>query len=118
MPTAGNYQRLSLEASAPGSDAEYYKARAQARHFFPLNEEQTWSLKFRGEVGYADTLGGDDPYPFYENYLAGGLGRCVVSPPIRWARRPRSAIRAMTRRSAGTCWSRAVPNSSSHALRR
>ncbi|SEM01187.1 outer membrane protein assembly factor BamA [Halomonas caseinilytica] len=74
MPTAGNYQRLSLEASAPGSDAEYYKARAQARHFFPLNEEQTWSLKFRGEVGYADTLGGDDPYPFYENYLAGGLG--------------------------------------------
>ncbi|WP_435389138.1 outer membrane protein assembly factor BamA [Halomonas almeriensis] len=74
MPTAGNYQRLSLEASAPGSDAEYYKARAQARHFFPLNEEETWSLKFRGEVGYADTLGGDSPYPFYENFLSGGLG--------------------------------------------
>ncbi|WP_410000322.1 outer membrane protein assembly factor BamA [Halomonas sp. I1] len=74
MPTAGNYQRLSLETSAPGSDAEYYKARAQARHFFPFNEEQTWSLKFRGEVGYADTLGGNDPYPFYENYLSGGLG--------------------------------------------
>ncbi|HSH49890.1 MAG TPA: outer membrane protein assembly factor BamA [Halomonas sp.] len=73
MPTAGNYQRLSLETAVPGSDAEYYKLRAQARHFFPLNEEQSWSLKFRGELGYADSIG-SDPYPFYENFYAGGLG--------------------------------------------
>lgn len=73
MPTAGNYQRLSLENAVPGSDAEYYKLRAQARHFFPLNEEQSWSLKLRGELGYADSIG-SDPYPFYENFYAGGLG--------------------------------------------
>ena len=74
MPTAGNYQRLSLELGVPGSDAEYYKARAQAKHFFPFNEEQTWSLKFSGQLGYADAINSSDPYPFYENFLAGGLG--------------------------------------------
>ncbi|GEK72698.1 MULTISPECIES: outer membrane protein assembly factor BamA [Halomonas] len=73
MPTAGNYQRLSLETAVPGSDAEYYKLRARARHFFPINEEQTWSFKLRGEVGYADSIG-NDPYPFYENFYTGGLG--------------------------------------------
>lgn len=73
MPTSGSYQRLSLELGVPGSDAEYYKARAESRKYFPLNESETWSLKFTGEVGYADSLN-DDPYPFYENFLAGGLG--------------------------------------------
>ncbi|MBB3191136.1 outer membrane protein assembly factor BamA [Halomonas cerina] len=73
MPTAGNYQRLSLETAVPGSDAEYYKLRAQARQILPFNEEQTWGLKFSGELGYADSVGGD-PYPFYENFFSGGLG--------------------------------------------
>lgn len=74
MPTAGNYQRLSLETAVPGSDAEYAKLRAQARQLFPLDDNHDWALKFSGEVGYADTLGGNDPYPFYENFYAGGLG--------------------------------------------
>ncbi len=73
MPTAGNYQRLSLETAVPGSDAEYYKLRAQARQLFPLNDNHDWALKFSGEVGYADVVG-SDPYPFYENFYAGGLG--------------------------------------------
>ncbi|PMR66913.1 outer membrane protein assembly factor BamA [Halomonas heilongjiangensis] len=73
MPTAGNYQRLSLESAVPGSDAEYYKLRAEARQLFPLTEAHDWALKFSGEVGYADSVG-SDPYPFYENFFAGGLG--------------------------------------------
>ncbi|TDO06116.1 MULTISPECIES: outer membrane protein assembly factor BamA [Halomonas] len=73
MPTAGNYQRLSLETAVPGSDAEYYKLRAQARQLLPFNEEQTWGLKFGGELGYADAFS-SDPYPFYENFFSGGLG--------------------------------------------
>jgi len=74
MPTAGNYQRLSLETAVPGSDAEYYKLRAQARQLFPLDDNHDWGLKFAGELGYADVLSGSDPYPFYENFYAGGLG--------------------------------------------
>ncbi|MFO7648246.1 outer membrane protein assembly factor BamA [Halomonas campaniensis] len=73
MPTAGNYQRLSLETAVPGSDAEYYKLRGQARQLFPLNDNHDWALKFSGELGYADVVG-NDPYPFYENFYAGGLG--------------------------------------------
>ena len=74
MPTAGNYQRLSLETGVPGSDAEYYKLRARAQQLFPMSDDETWALKFTGNVGYADTLGGNDPFPFYENFYAGGLG--------------------------------------------
>ena len=74
MPTAGNYQRLSVETGAPGSDAEYYKLRARAQQFFPISDDDSWALKFSGNLGYADTLGGNDPYPFYENFYAGGLG--------------------------------------------
>lgn len=74
MPTAGNYQRLSLETAVPGSDAEYYKLRGQARQLFPLDDNHDWALKFSGELGYADVVGSSDPYPFYENFFAGGLG--------------------------------------------
>jgi outer membrane protein insertion porin family len=73
MPTAGNYQRISLETAVPGSDAEYVKLRARAQQLFPLNEEQTWALKFGSTLGYADSIG-SDPYPFYENFFSGGLG--------------------------------------------
>ncbi|GEN28109.1 outer membrane protein assembly factor BamA [Halovibrio variabilis] len=74
MPTDGSYQRLSLETGVPGSDAEYYKLRARAQQLFPMNDDESWAFKFTGNVGYADTLGGSDPYPFYENFYAGGLG--------------------------------------------
>ncbi|MDQ7728147.1 outer membrane protein assembly factor BamA [Halomonas sp. SpR8] len=74
MPTDGSYQRLSVETGVPGSDAEYYKLRARAQQLFPLNADESFALKFTGNVGYADTLGGDDPFPFYENFYAGGLG--------------------------------------------
>ncbi len=74
MPTAGDYQRVSIETAAPGSDTSYYKARARAQKLFPLDNDDQWSLKFRGNLGYADTLGGSNPYPFYENFYAGGLG--------------------------------------------
>ncbi|GAA0574905.1 outer membrane protein assembly factor BamA [Halomonas salifodinae] len=71
MPTAGNYQRLSLEAAVPGSDADYYKLRYRAQQLFALNND--WSLKFGTTLGYADSIG-NDPYPFYENFFSGGLG--------------------------------------------
>ncbi|MFD2192128.1 outer membrane protein assembly factor BamA [Pistricoccus aurantiacus] len=72
MPTAGSYQRLSLETAVPGSDAEYYKLRYKGQKLFELSD--AWSLKFGTSLGYADVLGSNDPYPFYENFFAGGLG--------------------------------------------
>ncbi|WP_346795783.1 outer membrane protein assembly factor BamA [Halomonas sp. Bachu 37] len=72
MPTDGSYQRVSLETGVPGSDAEYYKLRMRAQQLYPLGED--WSLKFSGNLGYADTLGTNEPFPFYENFYSGGLG--------------------------------------------
>lgn len=72
LPTAGSYQRVSLELAAPGSDYEFYKAEYRGQKYFPL--AQDWSLKFRTEVGYGDGLGSDfDRLPFFEHYYAGGL---------------------------------------------
>lgn len=71
MPTAGSHQRLSLETAAPGSDVEYYKLRYRGQKLFEISPE--WSLKFSSTLGYADSIG-NDPYPFYENFYAGGLG--------------------------------------------
>ncbi|MDW5376325.1 outer membrane protein assembly factor BamA [Halomonas sp. HP20-15] len=71
LPTAGSYQRVSLETAVPGSDAEYYKLRYNGQKLFELSPD--WSLKFASSLGYADTIG-NDPYPFYENFYSGGLG--------------------------------------------
>lgn len=72
MPTAGSHQKVSLETAVPGSDAEYYKLRYRGQKLFELSD--IWSLKFGTNLGYADSLGGSDPYPFYENFFSGGLG--------------------------------------------
>lgn len=71
LPTAGSYQRVSLETAVPGSDAEYYKLRYSGQKLFELSPD--WSLKFASTLGYADSID-NDPYPFYENFYAGGLG--------------------------------------------
>ncbi|RKR04439.1 Beta-barrel assembly machine subunit BamA [Kushneria sinocarnis] len=73
LPTAGSYQKASAEATGPGSDAEYYKLRYQGQKLFPIQTEE-WALKFRTELGYADSYGKTDTYPFYENFYSGGLG--------------------------------------------
>ncbi|ANF59503.1 outer membrane protein assembly factor BamA [Halotalea alkalilenta] len=72
LPTSGSYQQVALEAAGPGSDAEFFKLRYRGQKLFELNPE--WALKFRTELGYADSYGDTDVYPFFENFYAGGLG--------------------------------------------
>ncbi len=112
MPTDGNYQRLALETAAPGSDADYVKLRARTQQLFPLNEEQSWVLKFGTTLGYADSIG-SDPYPFYENFFAGGLGsvRGFTANTLGERTTPREA--GATVPWAATCWSKAAPSCSS-----
>ncbi|MDA5564843.1 outer membrane protein assembly factor BamA [Cobetia sp. MMG027] len=71
LPTAGSSQLLSLEVAVPGSDADYYKFRYKGQKLFELHDD--WSLKFRTELGYANSFSGDT-YPFFKNFYAGGLG--------------------------------------------
>lgn len=72
LPTSGNYQRASVEASGPGSSAEYYKLRYTGQTLFELHPE--WSLKFKTNLGYANGYGKTKQFPFFENFYSGGLG--------------------------------------------
>ncbi len=56
-PTMGSVQRLSLEASGPGSSREYYKLFYRYAKYIPITRGLTFS--FHGDVGYGDA---------YDNY--------------------------------------------------
>lgn len=72
LATAGNYQSFSLEIATPGSDYEFFKANYRGQKYFTLTD--SWSLKFKTDLGYGDGIGSKySQLPFYENYFAGGL---------------------------------------------
>jgi len=70
FPTKGTLQRLSGEATLPGSELSYYKVSYSHRNFIPVFGDTVLSLK--GEVGYGDAYGDTTALPFWENYFAGG----------------------------------------------
>ena len=78
FPTAGSNQRLTLSASTPNSDANYYKAEFDTRFYFPITNSQRWSVLTRLRVGYGNGYGsinGQDQFlPFTQNFTAGGSG--------------------------------------------
>lgn len=71
VPTRGLLQRLSIEATLPGSTAEYYKAQYQFSHFMPLNRFMV--LNSRLDLGFGDGYGDVKELPFFENFVAGGV---------------------------------------------
>jgi outer membrane protein insertion porin family len=56
-PTIGSLQRLSLEASLPGSTRQFYKLFYRYAKYIPIWRDLTFS--FHGDVGYGDA---------YDNY--------------------------------------------------
>lgn len=72
LATRGASQGLSLEISLPGSDLEYYKLTYNAQYFYPINN--SFTLRFRTELGYGDGYGDTDGLPFFKNFFAGGFG--------------------------------------------
>ncbi|MCK5647426.1 MAG: BamA/TamA family outer membrane protein, partial [Gammaproteobacteria bacterium] len=70
FPTRGALQRLSGDWALPGSDLSFYHINYVQQRFFPLT--RTTTLMLKGNIGYADTLGGD-AFPPFEKYYAGGM---------------------------------------------
>ena len=70
FPTRGALQRLSGDLALPGSDLMFYHINYVQQRFFPLS--RTTTLMLKGNIGYADTLGGDS-FPPFEKYYAGGM---------------------------------------------
>ncbi len=69
-PTAGNNVRLSLEATTPGSDLEYYRVNLDASTYYPFTRRA--ALKLSADIGYGDGYGDTEELPFFKNYFAGG----------------------------------------------
>ena len=77
-PTRGSLQRISLEASLPGSSREFYKLFYRYAKYFPLTKSLTFS--YRGDLGYGDA---------YDNYDRTSLAtKTTLSTPIDTTIRP------------------------------
>lgn len=72
FPTDGYSQSASIELSLPGSDLSYYKSFYSAKWYQPISDNNEWVLSLKGRVGLGGELG-DNEYPFYKHYFAGGL---------------------------------------------
>ncbi len=71
FPTRGATQKLSAQATLPGSDLEYYKVEYSHGRYFPISDSLTLALK--GEIGYGDSYGNTKKLPFFKNYFGGGV---------------------------------------------
>lgn len=71
LPTRGTSQSLSAEVAVPIGSLQYYKVRYKHKWFHPVTDSLTFSL--RGNLGYGDTYGDTDIYPFFQNFYAGGI---------------------------------------------
>jgi outer membrane protein insertion porin family len=84
FPSSGTSQRVTLEATLPGSTVEYYKLEYDFSKFWPLG--QSLILNTRLNLGYGDSYGDDfvrtlpdgrvvtaSGLPFFENFYAGGV---------------------------------------------
>ncbi len=70
FPDRGTLASLSLEAALPGLGLEYYKIGYRHQWYRPLFKGLILHLK--GQLGYGDSFGGTQGFPFFENFYAGG----------------------------------------------
>ena len=70
FPTDGSSTALSLSATVPGSDINYYRLNLRQRFYQPLSSELVFG--FQGEIGYLDAYGDTKETPFFQNFYAGG----------------------------------------------
>ena len=72
FPTNGQSQSISLEASTPGSDLNFFKVSYYGQYYKPISKSLIFRLKAR--LGYSGTYGSSIYVPFYESFFAGGFG--------------------------------------------
>jgi outer membrane protein insertion porin family len=70
FPDSGTQHRVSVEASFPSADLEYFRLSYSGSVYIPLSKYFTF--KFKGSLDYGDGYGGTQDLPFYKNFYAGG----------------------------------------------
>ncbi len=71
FPERGSLNRLSIDATLPGSDIEFYRLNFRHQSLYPVSENLT--LAVRGTLGYGDGYSSTGALPFWERFFAGGL---------------------------------------------
>lgn len=69
--TRGAYQRLSGDFAVPGSDISFYHLNYLQSRYFPLT--RTTTLMLKGNIGLGGVATGDQLFPPFEKYYAGGM---------------------------------------------
>ncbi|MDA8908115.1 outer membrane protein assembly factor BamA [Gammaproteobacteria bacterium] len=69
-PTDGASTAVSISATVPGSDLNYYRINLRQKFYQPLGRELVFG--FNGEIGYLSTFGDTTETPFFQNFFAGG----------------------------------------------
>ena len=67
FPTDGSSTALSLSATIPGSDINYYRLNLRQRFYQPLSSELVFG--FQGEIGYLDAYGDTEQTPFSKIFM-------------------------------------------------
>ncbi len=72
FPDRGTSQTLSLSATVPVGNIDYYKVDYKIDSYFPI--AQGWSLLMKANLSYGDAYGANnDKLPYFENFFAGGI---------------------------------------------
>ncbi|MDA8862452.1 outer membrane protein assembly factor BamA [Gammaproteobacteria bacterium] len=69
-PTDGASTAVSISATVPGSDLNYYRINLRQKFYQPLGRGLIFG--FNGEIGYLSTFGDTTETPFFQNFFAGG----------------------------------------------
>ena len=69
-PTSGKSLRVSLEATTPGSDLEYFRLNLDGTYYYPITRKAAFKLGLG--LGFGDGYGDTEELPFFKNYFAGG----------------------------------------------
>ena len=72
FPTSGTRAAISLNASVPGSDVEYYMASLIFQKYIPMGSK--WRFRINSEVSYGDGYGATTALPPFRNRFGGGPG--------------------------------------------
>lgn len=70
FPNNGTVNRITLEASVPGGDMEYYRISWTGSLYYTPVKDLT--LKLKASLDYGEGYGDTSLYPFYKNFYAGG----------------------------------------------
>ncbi len=74
----GMLHNLGVEVTLPGSDLQYARFSYSNQIYWPLNQERSWVVGLRANLGYGIGYGDTERMPFFNHYFAGGINAAGV----------------------------------------